>query len=173
MSSQLPSDTLNGMEKIHDEVKSAITATINSVHEIWVEIYGIEDSLNPARVDDLKTKILNFCDALQDQAENQKNTLIKRVEDVLKEIIELEQLLDVDGHRVKDYKNIDVPLVEMDCQLWSILSKYRTERDQRMDKLKTLQTKQEAICNFLNLPIPPLNLLNGSIPALAELENGR
>lgn len=45
---------------------------------------------------------------------------------------------------MKDYKDIDVPLVEMDCQLWSILSKYRTEKDQRMEKLKTLQSK--VIC---------------------------
>ena len=42
---------------------------------------------------------------------------------------------------MKDYKNIDVPLVEMDGQLWSILSKYRAEKDQRLEKLKTLRQR--------------------------------
>lgn len=49
------------LKTLCDEANKAVMTTVLSIHNIWLEVYGTEDSLDSTRVNELKAKLLVIC----------------------------------------------------------------------------------------------------------------
>ncbi|KAL7645834.1 UNVERIFIED_CONTAM: hypothetical protein RMT77_002731 [Armadillidium vulgare] len=131
---------------------------------LWDEV-GLDNDEKEEKLKNLTVKIMNQVRDFEEFEKNSRNEIVRKIEEVGLKLYQLT-------------KDLQVPHVaEPDGQmtLWELLeylksqsSIYQAEKDQRLERYKSLRSSEKDLCK--KLVEEPVKLPNDNIPTLASLD---
>ncbi|PSN56226.1 hypothetical protein C0J52_00398 [Blattella germanica] len=151
-------------EKVKKDVASLIEDSLKKFQIIWEECGFTEDS-KKARCEALTKHVKGLLEEMYEEEQGNKNYLINKIEEYLKEANVLNKDLCVEIP-LTGYEHL--PLYEVEHSLRKQLEVYRKIKEQRLSTFSELRKKEKELCDDLGVPMQEVIF---NVPSEQQLED--
>jgi len=154
------------LDEINDYSKQQILKIKKNLDIIY-GTYSLEKKKGLSKLQEhLKLRVTSFFDEVLMESDKDKNTVIREIEDLLRERAllqnELHMNITIDDH------NDAIPLIDVHIGIDKALQECRQIKKERMAELLNLQEEEKQICQLLNEK--PMYSEEATIPSATHLE---